>query len=167
MDAQKLFRVIVTAGILVTVVLVFSRGESVAAAPTGSGGHSLTGIVWQDFCAFDCFAGSSLRAGNGVVDLAERRQAGIKVGLSRGVCGERKIKFTARTNSVGRYRFNGLSAGTYCLSVNARQSKKAFPKPGAWTSPGGGGSALLMRYTVIVPSSGSDPQVNFGWNRAP
>lgn len=167
MNARRLLRVFLTAGILVAGGLVFSMGERAAAAPAGSGGHSLSGIVWQDFCAFDCFAGSSLRAGNGVVDLAERRQAGIKVGLARGVCGERKIKYTARTNSLGRYRFNGLSAGTYCLSVNARQSKKAFPKPGAWTSPGGGGSALLMRYTVIVPATGSDPQVNFGWNVAP
>jgi hypothetical protein len=45
-------------------------------AATMSG--SISGVVWQDYCAFDCDAGSSLKRGNGIVNPAERRLAKTK-----------------------------------------------------------------------------------------
>lgn len=133
-----------------------------AASPAPSGGRTLSGIVWQDYCASDCTAGSSLRRGNGTPDEAEVRLDGIWVRLGRGACRTAHAYRTTTTNAEGRYAFSGLAAGTYCVSVNSRQSDTAFPKPGVWTRPAGRSSWYVASYTVHVGPSRTG--LNFGWD---
>ncbi len=133
-----------------------------AAAPAPSSGRSLSGIVWQDFCLSDCTAGSSLRRGNGTPDEAEVRLSGVLVRLGRGACRYTRAYRTTTTNAEGRYSFSGLAAGTYCVSVNSRQSNTAFPKPGVWTRPAGRSSWYVASYTVYAGKSRSG--LNFGWD---
>lgn len=133
-----------------------------AASPRPSGGRTVSGIVWQDYCASDCTAGSSLRRGNGTPDEAEVRPAGVLVRLGRGVCRYTRAYRTTTTNAEGQYSFSGLAAGTYCVSVNSRQSDTAFPKPGVWTRPSGRSSWYVASYTVRVGPSRTG--LNFGWD---
>lgn len=160
-----LFMVVLLVGLL---LVAGAATPARAASPSAPGRHSLGGLVWQDFCAFDCSAGVSLRAGNGVPNIAERHLAGIKVGLAAGPCGERKPSKFKKTAANGRYKFSGLSAGTYCVSVNARQSRHAFPIPGRWSRPFGvSPSALVARYTVVITGSTSPSNLDFGWYYLP
>ena len=146
-------------------VWLFSPGSAALAdAPQALAGASLSGVVWQDYCASNCTAGSSLRRGNGRPDEAEVRQAGVQVGLSRGNCWySRPTRFTT-TDGEGRYAFSGLAAGTYCVTVNSRQSATAFPKPGVWTRPSGRSPWYIASYTVVLGSAGSRSGLNFGWD---
>jgi hypothetical protein len=142
----------------------WSPAPLVKAAPLGSGPYSIGGVVWQDFCAHDCAAGSSLRADNGVPDIAERRLYGMRIGLNRGRCSAKPAQFT-RSDLSGSYTFSGLIAGTYCLTLNAKQSNRAFPKPGLWTSPVYHLSRVVIRYSITVGPTRPHPRVNFGWFR--
>jgi hypothetical protein len=126
---------------------------------------TIRGVIWQDYCGGNCAAGSSLRAGNGVPDIAEARLYGIRIGLSSGKCkdGRQPSQFT-RTDRSGAFKFINLSRGTYCLTLNAKQSSSAFHKPGHWTSPVKGLKKPVIRYTVIFSASGNLRNENFGWN---
>lgn len=130
------------------------------APPTG---WSISGIVWQDYCKSDCTAGSSLRAGNGVPNEAEVRLAGVKVGLGTGWCRVSHAVNFATTNAQGQYSFGNLANGTYCVTVESRQSNTAFPKPGFWTRPSGRSPWHIASYTVIIHGK-SRAGLNFGWD---
>ena len=148
--------------LIVATMLTVPAARTSAAAPAPSGGRSVSGTVWQDYCVSDCTAGSSLRRGNGVPDEAEVRLAGVLVRLGRGACRYTRAYRTTTTNSEGQYTFSGLAAGTYCVSVNSRQSDTAFPKPGVWTRPAGRSSWYVASYTVRVGPSRTG--LNFGWD---
>ncbi len=158
--------------LMVMVVLLASlwmMGGSTAAAASdtanaAAGGRSISGVVWQDYCESDCTAGSSLRRGNGSPDEAEKRLDGITVRLGNGRCGVSRTLSTTTTDSSGSYSFSGLSAGTYCVSVNSRQSNSAFPKPGVWTRPMGRSAWYIASYTVHL-SSFNRSGLNFGWDK--
>ncbi len=126
--------------------------------------HTISGVVWQDYCTQNCTAGSSLRAGNGVPDEAEPRLAGVTVGLGKGFCRfSRATRFTT-TDSQGRYSFGALANGVYCVTVNSRQSASAFPKPGVWTRPSGRSSWFIASYTVSIHNANRS-NLNFGWDK--
>ncbi|MCW5849219.1 MAG: hypothetical protein KIT87_03980 [Anaerolineae bacterium] len=149
---------------LLCLLLFNSASTALASEPEAYAGASLSGIVWQDYCASNCTAGSSLRRGNGQPDEAEVRLAGLQVGLSRGSCWYSwPTRFTT-TDSQGRYSFSGLAAGTYCVTVNSRQSATAFPKPGVWTRPSGRSPWYIASYTVVLGPASSRSGLNFGWD---
>ena len=165
MKQSSSFFVLFAAALLAAFAMALASGTPAQAKK--STGLTLSGVVWQDFCAADCFAGSSLRAGNGVIDLAERRQEHIKVKLNAGPCGSHGSTQVVQTNGQGRYTFTGLSSGIYCLRVNARQSTSAFPRPGYWSSPIGSAPGLVVQKQVNVKANGSTVGPNFGWNLKP
>ncbi len=146
-------------------LLLFSTVRpALAYEPEAYAGASLSGIVWQDYCAANCTAGSSLRRGNGQPDEAEARLAGVRVGLGVGLCRfSYPTRFTT-TDSQGRYSFSGLTAGTYCVTVNSRQSGTAFPKPGVWTRPSGRSPWYVASYTVFLGPASVRGGLNFGWD---
>ncbi|MCW5854020.1 MAG: hypothetical protein KIT87_28390, partial [Anaerolineae bacterium] len=53
---------------LLGLLLFNSASTALASEPEAYAGASLSGIVWQDYCASNCTAGSSLRRGNGQPD---------------------------------------------------------------------------------------------------
>ena len=134
--------------------------SSFAAAASGS----ISGVVWQDYCARDCDAGSSLKRGNGIVNPAERRLANIKVNLSKGKCGENRNAVTKKTNSKGFYRFTNLKNGFYCIAVTSRQSNTAFKKPGYWSRPTSSASSPVATYTIKITGPTDVGNTSFGWN---
>jgi hypothetical protein len=129
-------------------------------------GHSLSGMVWQDYCETDCTAGSGLRRGNGLPDEAEKRLAGVTVGLGYGYCRYSHVVRTTTTNALGEYKFSGLANGTYCVTVNSRQSNTAFPKPGVWTRPSGRSPWYIASYTVRIWGA-SRGYLYFAWDKNP
>jgi hypothetical protein len=137
-----------------------THSNGIAAAPSGS----ISGVVWQDYCARDCDAGSSLKRGNGIVNPAERRLPNIKVMLSKGKCGENRTAVTKKTNSKGFYRFANLKNGFYCVSVTSRQSNTAFKKPGYWSRPAVSGSNSVAKYTIKITGPTEFVNTSFGWN---
>ena len=141
--------VLVVAVIAVAVVaggLFIASGSSAAAAPPPL--RWISGVVGWDWCPNNCTAGSSLRAGNGVPNEAEPVQAGVKVGLGYGWCRYSHVVRYTTTDSNGQYTFSGLPAGTYCVTVNNKQSNTKFPKPGVWSRPSGMSPWYLASYTV-------------------
>ncbi len=158
-------RYLLLVSILALAASALSPAPSLTSQSDAAFHGTIRGVVWQDYCAFDCAAGSSLRAGNGSVDIAEARLYGIRIGLSSGKCsGGRKPSQFTRTDRSGAYKFTGLSRGTYCLTLNAKQSNSAFHKPGQWTSPVRGLKKVVIRYSVTFSASSNLRQVNFGWN---
>ncbi len=144
-------------------LVVFGQHTPVSAAvPSGS----ISGTVWQDFCKFDCAAGTSLARGNGLVNInkGERRLAGIKVGLAKGKCAEKRPPKYIKTNLNGYYLFKNLPTGFYCVSVDSRQSGTAFPKPGYWTRPRESQNNAIARYELKIIASSDFVNKSFGWN---
>jgi hypothetical protein len=131
-------------------------------AATTSG--SISGVVWQDYCARDCDAGSSLKRGNAIVNPAERRLANIKVTLAKGKCGENRPTLNKKTNRSGFYRFANLKNGFYCVSVTSKQSNTAFKKPGYWSRPAASGSNPVAKYTIKITGPTEVVNTSFGWN---
>ena len=125
---------------------------------------SISGVVWQDYCASDCDAGSSLKRGNGIANPAERRLANIKVNLSKGKCGENRNAVTKKTNRKGFYRFTNLKNGFYCVAVTARQSNTAFKKPGYWSRPASSAARPVATYTIKITGQAEVVNTSFGWN---
>jgi hypothetical protein len=161
----KIIRSLLFVCALPLTVSAWSPAPTFAAQSTSAFKGTIRGVVWQDYCGSDCTAGSSLRAGNGSADIAEARLYGIRVGLSRGRCaGSRQPSQVTRTDRSGAYKFTNLSRGTYCITLNAKQSNSAFHKPGYWTNPIPGLNKLVIRYSVTLSGSNIIRQVNFGWN---
>ena len=164
---RRMLLCVVALGALVFAALLFFGGAAPVSAegPDSTVARSISGVVWQDYCVTDCTAGSGLRRGNGVPNEAEKRLAGVQVGLAYGICrGSHVFRYTT-TDSQGRYLFTSLGAGTYCVTVNSRQSNTAFPKPGVWTRPSGRSPWYIASYTVFGPWSRSG--LNFGWDKVP
>jgi len=156
------------AALLVLLAAATVSADTPAAGPgaLAAWGYTLSGTVWQDYCVSDCTAGSSLRRGNGTPDEAEKRLAGVTVGLAYGSCRySRPYRYTT-TNSLGKFSFSGLGNGTYCVTVNSRQSNTAFPKPGVWTRPSGRSPWYVASYTVRVWGAGRGG-LDFGWDKNP
>jgi hypothetical protein len=132
---------------------------------------SITGWVWND----ECYPLSDAQAGNcvddgqggsradGMIQPTEGYIAGVTVRLQAGSCATDNptTLATAVTDSNGRYTFNKLNAGTYCVLINAAESANintlfagncTFPQPGIW-------------YHQITLNNGEQASpVNFGWD---
>ena len=112
-------------------IVVEDTGDAPTPAPqaTGSTGATITGIIWEDHCSIlsdgspsaECVSnGVGGYRANGILDSGEQPIPGVQVKLSVGECPGSQVMFaTVETNSEGIYRFSGLKAGPYCVSIDA------------------------------------------------
>ncbi len=135
------------------------------------------GIVWKDRCLVTGGEGGEpLVLGMGCVQYGaapdewgadaiyepswEPGIAGVTVDLGSGACPSSGLA-TATSDSAGRYAFSGLTAGTYCVSINVfAYGNEAKLIPGGWTFPVRAGPA---RHTLTLLAGESRSGLNFGW----
>ncbi len=137
---------------------------------------SIRGILWHDICKYSGGeAGAPVVLGQGCVqwgattdqfgpnqvqDSFESGWAGVTLHLGSGKCPSTGLA-TAITNASGEYRFEGLHAGTYCISYsNLTDGNNAILLPGEPTFPARGDNGF---FTTINLSSSEDATVNFGY----
>lgn len=136
---------------------------------------SISGTVWQDHCRLSggegvpaqpsagCVAdGAGGYRADGLFNNGESRLGGIAVMLAPGACPGDLARAAFRTTSLdGRYLFDKLNAGTYCLSIDAGSTQNApLLLPGDWTYPSVG-----IGYLAIELGAGEiRSQLDFGWD---
>ena len=115
--------------------------------PTPLTGHAaIAGHVWHDECAVPYASTDVAPPGcvimpdggmeaNGILDPGESGIEGVTVRLDNGPCpGTDGWSFT--TDASGYYTFHDLTAGTYCLEIDAASDgNEAVLIPGNWTVP--------------------------------
>ncbi len=143
-------------------------------APTPSvGDASISGVVWHDLCALSGGEGdvplipsagcTKLEDGtyraNGILEENEPRLAGIEVTLGQGACPATGYA-TTKTNQQGEFTFISLSAGKYCVSVNAESLNNGpILIPGEWSAPQG-----TAQFEVDLEAGQEKPGLFFGWD---
>ena len=139
---------------------------------------SIKGILWHEICNYSGGeAGEPLVPGQGCVqwgtaasleefgpnqvkDSFESGWAGVTLHLGSGKCPSTGFA-TAKTNASGEYRFEGLNAGTYCVSYsNLNDGNDTILIPGAPTFPSRGDDGF---FTTINLSASEEVIVNFGY----
>lgn len=139
--------------------------------PTASPGV-IAGRVWHDQCGVSGEAGArptpspgciqrpdGSYVANGVREAGEPGLVGALVNLGQGECPATGLASTI-TASEGRYEFVGLSAGTYCVSVDETGAiNSSILVPGLWTRPPGVG-----QITIVLTAGEQLSEVNFGWD---
>jgi len=136
-------------------------------APMGIG--SIEGIVWHDLCAntsseveppSGCVINEATGGfiANGILESGEPGLPDVNIELGFGPCpsfGLAKIT----TGYGGRYSFQGLLPGEYCVSANFGESHlPSSLEPGIWTNPASGMQILTLE------SGELRDDVNFGWD---
>jgi hypothetical protein len=148
---------------------------SVTPEPTDDASAAIQGVVWHDTCGVaeggegeavvnvsdGCVP--ALDGGfeaNGVRDLDEPGLAGVLVTLGAGACpssGEAE----ATTTAEGNYSFTGLTADTYCVTIDPQSGQNApLLIPGSWTQPPGGENDVQVELERGQVRS----NLNFGWD---
>ena len=145
------------------------------ATPADSNMGIVNGRVWHDLCAVAGGDGSdenavpsagciaSLAGGfqaNSLLDEGEPGIPGILVNLGEGACPADASVATATTDEDGDYVFTDLSAGTYCVSIDALDSANESLLPGAWTFP----EADVSSSTITLADGDLVTGINFGWD---
>lgn len=138
----------------------------------------LGGVVWDDICfilsngnpSAGCVErgeNSGIFIANGTYDRNESPLPNIVVTLSRGACPAdgvippADVLATATTNADGRYRFERLDAGTYCVSINAFDPANLnLLIPGDWSYPAPG----VGRWGVVLQAGAERLNLDFGWD---
>jgi hypothetical protein len=136
---------------------------------------SIGGRVWDDLCTVsggegEPSAGPSAGCvpqpdgsyiANGLAEPEEPGVGGVTVDLGSGPCPAADLA-TVATNGEGNFTFNSLTAGTYCVTVNAlSEQNSAALIPGQWTYP----PAADGQMTVAIAAAEANHTVNFGWDR--
>lgn len=159
------------------VQIVVEEGAEAPATPEPNTA-TVGGVVWEDLCTLNASGapsggcvetaeGSGLYRGNGTFDGNEVALVEITVVLGEGACPEDGIIdtadqiTTALTDEEGLYQFTGLSAGVYCVAINALSEENVdLLIPGNWTYPAPGTGRLGVRL-----ADGEERQtVDFGWD---
>lgn len=137
---------------------------------------TISGWVWNDYCAVhtgtdgnpvvdgncDSDGNGGYRA-NGMLEADEETIAGVTVKLHRGACSVDNISVlqVAQTDGDGRYIFNGLEGGTYCVFIEASEGgNAAVLLSGEWTFPRPG----IRSQQITVRTGDHANPVNFGWD---
>jgi hypothetical protein len=151
----------------------WSFSTNFSGACPGSGSASISGAVWHDLCAapWDMQpTPEALPAGcrdrynaNGIREAGEPGLEGVRVDLGVGACPASGAASTL-TAADGSYRFEGLGAGTFCVSIDALSE----PSTSALI-PGGWSTATLSESVagaeVVVPAADSAvADIDFGWD---
>ena len=120
--------------------------EPVVTVPPAAGSSAIAGHVWHDVCAVPYASTDIAPPGcilmpdggmeaNGVLDPGEVGISGVTVRLGAGPC-PAGDGWTDTTDVSGYYSFSLLSAGTYCVSIDAMDDDNITVLiPGSWTSP--------------------------------
>ena len=141
------------------------------------GSASISGRVWHDLCAVAGGEGEvsitpstgCVRTGddgyraNGLPEDGEPGIGGVLVQLGAGACPASGLA-TAATDTNGAYAFIGLSAGTYCVSVDVSSPQNSSLLPGDWTSPLLGADGSVTGHTVVLLEDERRRETNFGWD---
>ena len=149
------------------------RGQTVTnlylKAPLQNG--TVSGWVWDDYCEVDdaghVVGGNCVPDGSGsyradsAIQPTEAYISGVTIQLQSGICIEDNPKTTAVTDANGRYLFDRLLPGIYCVSVNAAQNgNPAILLTGEWTFPDPG----VWYHEIYVGGGQPIAPVNFGWD---
>lgn len=137
---------------------------------------ALGGIVWEDFCVnsnpgrgcWEYPAGSGNFIGDGSQTGSEPAMPGITISLSGGVCpsdgsvpAAAQVISTVVTGEDGRYLFDNLSSGTYCVFMDALSTANVnLLIPGNWTWPAVG----VGRHTFVLDEGEQKLDLDFGWD---
>lgn len=139
---------------------------------------SIGGVVWDDLCTINASGapsvgcvetaeGSGFYRGNGTYDRNEVPMPGVTVVLGQGSCPDDGIIApanqleTAVTDEEGRYSFTNLSAGIYCVAIDALSPENVdLLIPGNWTYPAPGTGRLGVR----LADGENRSTVDFGWD---
>ena len=130
----------------------------------------IVGTVYHDYCdnssgGQGCVAFNGGYRANGLLDPGEMTILDVTVHLGAGDCPSVGLT-TVKTepDSPGRYEFDDLKPGKYCVSVVADgDGNGGLLQPGWWTSPDTNGSQTARR-TVTVESGSTTAAVTFGWD---
>jgi hypothetical protein len=136
---------------------------------------SIAGVVWRDRClTTGGDGGEPLVLGEGCVGSPptdwsadgiyepswEPPFPNVVVDLGAGSCPSTGLA-TATTDSAGRYSFNNLPAGTYCVSIGIlAYNNEDQLVPGGWTYPSTVGE--VARQTINLLAGQNKSGVNFG-----
>jgi hypothetical protein len=151
--------------------------EGAEARPPTPGSAAIGGIVWEDVCfltdgapsrgCVETEEGSGFYRGNATRDSNEVGLAGISVILGRGACPPGGIiaaadrVATTVTADDGTYRFEGLDADIYCVSIDALSAENVnLLIPGNWTWPAPG----TGRQGIRLAGGQERTDVDFGWD---
>jgi hypothetical protein len=140
------------------------------------GNAALGGLVWHDLCDSrdgaaedeqgDCVTGPDGEPqGDGRLADGEPPLPGLVVNLGAGPCPSAGLASTL-TDDQGLYLFSGLTAGTYCVSLDAAAERNAaILEPGRWTYPAVTGLLpdLATANADLGPGE-SRLDLNFGWD---
>ena len=133
------------------------------------------GLVWHDICALPYSSDDPPSAGciwiddvhgyeaNGVLEPGEPGIAGVTVRLKAGSCSAGTDLATAVTDAAGTYSFPGLTAGTYCVLIDAlNDGNPSVLIPGGWTFPVRDVEPAEAEIVLAAGEIRSD--VHFGWD---
>ncbi len=167
---------------LLIVVTVFAisiscnlSGNDASNAPVQTPG-SISGILWHEICEYTGGeAGQPVVLGQGCIqwgaaaaefgpnqlkDDFETGWAGVTLHLGSGTCPSTGLGTTI-TNASGEYQFEGLSAGTYCVSYSAlTDGNDVILIPGEPTFPARGEDGFFV---TVDLSAAEQKTVNFGF----
>jgi hypothetical protein len=144
--------------------------EEATVAPTEVAAVSISGQVWHDRCIVPIDGDLEIDPGcvptgdggvraNGLLEN-EPGIEGVLVGLGEGSCPSENVVL-AVTDADGRYNFDNLEPGTYCISVDpeADQNREIL-LPGEWTAPATG----IAESTITLSEEDAQQTADFGWD---
>jgi hypothetical protein len=157
------------------VQIIVEEGAELTGPPL-PGTAVIGGVVWEDICfltdgnpsngCVETEEGSGFYRGNGTFDDDESPLAGITLILGQGACPPGGIispadrLATTTSGDDGLYRFEGLDAGIYCVSIEALSPENVdLLIPGNWTWPAPG----TGRQGIRLANGESRLTVDFGW----
>jgi len=155
-------------GLNKTITLTEDQFSESSSAP---GSNAISGQIFHDECAvlkdssgnvIESSEGCMQQAGNytanGTFDEGEKGISGIRVSLGSGPCPAAGVSETT-TLADGMFRFAGLAAGSYCVSIDAEHSQnRPLLVPGVWTTPSADGML------EVTAGPGSTESLLFGWD---
>ena len=99
---------------------------------------------------------------DGMIQPTETYITGITMLLQLGSCSNNNaVPVAAVTDASGKYTFNNIQAGTFCVSMNAATPDNASKLlPGDWTFPARG---IWYQEITLLGNDNAYP-VNFGWD---
>ncbi|MCK5635045.1 MAG: hypothetical protein KAI06_08155, partial [Anaerolineales bacterium] len=130
---------------------------------------SIGGIVWHDLCAntsseeeppSGCVINEATGGfiANGLLESGEPSLPDVNIELGFGPCPSFGLAKTM-TDYYGRFSFQELLPGEYCVSANFGESHQPSSlEPGIWTNPASG------MHLLALGSGEIREDVNFGWD---
>lgn len=136
----------------------------------------IEGLVWHDLCvsgldgqpqgqeipAGCVLASAGGLAANGAREVDEPGLGNLGVSLGQGSCPASGLA-AQTTRGDGYYFFDGLQAGTYCVSIDSLAGANAAQLlPGEWTAPRT--EAAQAAVTITIGEGERRGGVDFGWD---